>query len=593
MNSIEDSTRETSSAASPTPDHPGASSEQRLSPRQTARPTDRDWFWIHIATLAAALLCLLYFTRNQWFNLDEWAMLTDRSLATDPVTALFAPHNEHWSTLVVLIYRSLFAVFGLHTYVPYLLALFAFHLLAAHFMWRILRRMHVSNAVATGLVGVFLILGAGWENLTAAFQLSLVGSLAAGLLAILLLSDPHGHDPKSSLARCAGSSVLLIASVMLSGVGITMIGVFVLFAVASRRILPGLLTVIAPIAAYGAWFLLWGKNNAVEAPPIKTAIDRVPEYVWTGLTGSIDAAIGLVGGGLIIVASIIVWVAVRGRPRVHPWTYALPLAAGSVLFLLLTALRRSHLGVETATASRYVYIVVLLMLPVVALGIDRLLSHAPTRRTVLTIGLIFLLSIQVAVLRFEANTWGSIEQEQRRRILATSELLSDGEPILNMVPAPRYSPNLQTSHLNEFAEAGRLPESDSDPADIMTAREYLQVSVDPDQIVATTAVLPALSSERGVELRQTSPSCRYVVPLSTMPRFNLTFDTPGAVSIMSDQQIQLDFTLASNDGSIRANVPRNLTILSGYQWLSVATGNVRLEFSGEIDSPFEICGLKD
>ena len=54
-----------------------------------------------------------------WFFTDEWAFLTGRSLTgSGAVAGLFVPHNEHWSTIPVLVYRAPFHLFGLRTYVP-------------------------------------------------------------------------------------------------------------------------------------------------------------------------------------------------------------------------------------------------------------------------------------------------------------------------------------------------------------------------------------------------------------------------------------------------------------------------------------------
>lgn len=75
---------------------------------------------VHGFTLVAGLAALIIASRGHWFVIDEWAFLTDRHLGD--VRGLFVPHNEHWSTLPILLWRGLFAAVGLHSYWPYQLA---------------------------------------------------------------------------------------------------------------------------------------------------------------------------------------------------------------------------------------------------------------------------------------------------------------------------------------------------------------------------------------------------------------------------------------------------------------------------------------
>ena len=75
---------------------------------------------MHLCTLVAAVPLLFWINRNQWFAGDEWQVITTNGLGSSPRHASdFAPHFEHWTTLVILAYRGLFEVFELHTYVPY------------------------------------------------------------------------------------------------------------------------------------------------------------------------------------------------------------------------------------------------------------------------------------------------------------------------------------------------------------------------------------------------------------------------------------------------------------------------------------------
>ena len=93
----------------------------------------RRWPEVPIAAVGIAWMYWLAVSSGQWFFADEWDFIATRS--RPPLSDLGAvadmlltPHNEHWSTLPILVYRAVFGVVGLRAYWPYLIVLYAFHL---------------------------------------------------------------------------------------------------------------------------------------------------------------------------------------------------------------------------------------------------------------------------------------------------------------------------------------------------------------------------------------------------------------------------------------------------------------------------------
>src|SRR5690606_32760272 len=110
----------------------------RADDEPAASRLDRYATWAFFGYLVVALPVLLVATPDRWFLADEWDYLADRS-ATD-LGDLFRPHNQHWSTLPILVYRGLFSVFGIRTYVPYQLVVVVLHLVACGLLWLVMRR---------------------------------------------------------------------------------------------------------------------------------------------------------------------------------------------------------------------------------------------------------------------------------------------------------------------------------------------------------------------------------------------------------------------------------------------------------------------
>src|SRR5258705_13975951 len=67
-----------------------------------------------IAVEVAALSLWLVLGRNQWFFSDEWDFLAGRTAGD--LGDLIRPHDNHWSTLPILVYRLLWWLFGFRTY---------------------------------------------------------------------------------------------------------------------------------------------------------------------------------------------------------------------------------------------------------------------------------------------------------------------------------------------------------------------------------------------------------------------------------------------------------------------------------------------
>ena len=52
------------------------------------------------------------------FSGDDWDFLFFRGTVAGSDRGLFTPHNEHWSTIPILMYRAIFAMVGPRHYLP-------------------------------------------------------------------------------------------------------------------------------------------------------------------------------------------------------------------------------------------------------------------------------------------------------------------------------------------------------------------------------------------------------------------------------------------------------------------------------------------
>jgi hypothetical protein len=291
--------------------------------------------WPPVLLTLGALAILVWLGRDMTFYHDEFAFLLLRDLS---LPGIFAPHNEHLSATLVILYRTLVGTVGTVSYWPYLGVTFALHVVVAAIVYVVVRR-ETTAMWALGAMAVMLVLGSGGDDILWAFQSGTVGATAAGMAAVVLA-------PR----RPAVAAVLLSIALATSGAALAFLVATALHLALTR---PRALAWLAlPIGLYLAWFVTFGATRmvAMRSP----SLDGVPEYVLAGLVAS---AAGAVGSALPVVGSLallalafgIGWA--RGLPPV-----VLALLASSVAFFFIAGLVRAELGPEQAAAPRYVYV---------------------------------------------------------------------------------------------------------------------------------------------------------------------------------------------------------------------------------------------
>ena len=333
------------------------------------------------AMVAACSAFVLWLGFGLTFFSDEWAFIEHRSLL-DPST-WWAPHNEHWSTLPILVYGVLLQVVGLRTYVPYLAVVYALHVVACAGVFVLVRRRSGPIAgLGAALIG--LLLGAGFENLFWGFQLGFVGSTAAGIWAFAII------DRSPTTERRAGLAALITASLASSGIGLTFLaaaGAALLLRPAWRGSWRWL---ALPIVAYAAWFILIGHTGVgIDRQPLTfDTLVAIPGFVAGGYANAVGAILGIgpdLGFYAAGLAAVVV-VSLAFRRRLGSPVLGVACVIGLAVQYALIAAARAGVTVDQVDYSRYTYVGALLTLIALAdvVGPTRL-PAAPLRR-ILAIG---------------------------------------------------------------------------------------------------------------------------------------------------------------------------------------------------------------
>jgi hypothetical protein len=390
----------------------------------------------------------MYLGRFLWFYYDEWDIVGNHHLP------LLQPHNEHWSTLPYLVYSGLYPVFGLRSYLPYLAVVLLLHVAAAHQLWRLMRKAGVGDWMATAATMVFLVIGAGAENLVWAWQMGFVGSLCFGLVAVNLTVERDLRPVRFPIIWLA-----LVASMMCSDIGLAMLAGAAITAFLARSFWAALVTLVVPVLVFGAWYSHYGIAPVGGAYARPNAAN-VARFVWAGLAGAIDGGAGLkyLGGATLVLVAM--WAIVLLRRREAP--AAVGTFASAFLLMTLIGVSRLQFGVASALSPRYIYLVFALVLPIGAVALQALARRGHLLElaafALLAWGTIHGARVLVS---FE-HRQRAIDVAERADVLTAAADLRAGGARANALadrPEPAAAPTLTLARIRGYISDDALPSS--------------------------------------------------------------------------------------------------------------------------------------
>jgi hypothetical protein len=321
---------------------------------------------IYAAIIVASIPFWFWMGRQHWFFFDDWNVLTDRDGGS--LSSLLRPHNEHWATVPIVVFRVLWNIVGLHHYWPYQAMAILGHGAVAALLFVIMRRVGVNPWLAAAAGSLFVFFGSGSQNIVWAFQIAFVWALAFGLLQLCLADHDGVVDWRDYAAIASG-----LIALMCSGVGLTMliaVGVAIWLRRGWRR---AALQAVPLAAVYGLWFLAYGhgQGNPTNSPTSRQIVD----FVWAGLRATYHGLGQLAGAGPVLAAVlaagfVLLWRSDGTRRLLTKRAVPIALLGCSIAFLFsAAALRADVIGADPA-GSRYLYVVAALSIPAIATAVD-------------------------------------------------------------------------------------------------------------------------------------------------------------------------------------------------------------------------------
>lgn len=503
----------------------------------------------------------LTLARSLWFSADDWAFLLRRGTVSEEVPGaglgLWEPHNEHWSTGPILIYRALFAVFGLRHSLPYLGPVLLAHAAVVVLMYLLLVRFGVRRWIAFAVATLLAFNGAGAENTLWAFQIGFVGPIALGLLALWLFD-------RYDVARWPiwPTWVVLTMGLTFSSIGAVMVAFATAYALLRRGVRGAVLVGSVPTAVFAVWFAAAGRYSLDSTPHLglTSTLRNLPPYVWTVLTYSWERVVGVAGAGAVVVLVLLAAaVVVRAPDRARRFAWAGLIAAFLLAAMIGTG--RAAYGLEHSKASRYVYVFVALMAPMLAVLLDATAERVALPRWMsaavgaIVLGLVVVNGGYLAIDHRDQRV--ALFGNLRERTLATAELAGAGGRFLHAYPEEQESPDITTDLLAAREVQERLPDVAVSPQSKLDTAVILQVEVTPGYLDLAGAPARFVDGFEGGA--DATSGCRDQIATSSRPTVRVDAGPDGG-----------KVRITSNATSIQTRLQRGDVTSRAIEWPTVA-----------------------
>jgi hypothetical protein len=316
-----------------------------------------------VVAALAAIAYVLWLGRGQTLILDEWSYLLHARQWTP--TSLLEPHNGHLIVFPLLVLKLMYGVFGISSHLPYQLLAVGLNVLIGALLYVFARRS-VGPLFAVLPAVLVLFYGAGWDAFVTGYQLPNLFSIAAGLLALLMV---RREDLKGDVLACLALTISL-ASVS-AGIAFAA-GIAVALLLRGRpAALRRAWVLLVPAIPYAVWFI-WARHfhqaevTAANVGAVGSGIFDQLAAIFSGITGLAatpgghDLAPGTRpswGPTLVLLALVGIVLALRHRRPSRSFWVAL-----ATLFVYLATVALALGENRPPDASRYVYMGTMLTL---------------------------------------------------------------------------------------------------------------------------------------------------------------------------------------------------------------------------------------
>lgn len=312
---------------------------------------------IALAILAAAMVvavgALLHWGRGQVMAGDD--LFYAQRLAENSLGHTILHSNLYLLALPMALYKAMFELFGIGSYLPYRLVAVVLALLCAGLFYAIARR-RIGGLLALAPTVLLLFFGSGWEELITGTRIPSLVAIASGLGAILALErEDRRGDVLAAALLCVS------ATSHPTGLGFLAAGAVMIAWRPSPRRWTSAWVALIPAALVAAFLIFYQRTADTPQQGISDVLS-FERASWTMLTAAASGLSGVLRepvydrplaeiASAVLLVLIVIGAALRWR-RLRPTFWA----AAAGLAVLVASTRLSPGGfIRLPDAPRYLY----------------------------------------------------------------------------------------------------------------------------------------------------------------------------------------------------------------------------------------------
>lgn len=304
---------------------------------------------------------------------DDYDFLLLRGTVDGVDRGLLAPHDDHWSTGTILIYRLIFEFVGLRHYLPYGMMPILFHLTLIVVMYLVMRRLGVGRWYAAIPCIVLAFGGMGSGAILWSTTMGTVGALLLGFVAVdVLIRRPDGKG-------VARAWIILVVALTMSGAGITAVFFTTVFTWLRDGFRRAAQVVLLPAGVFLAWFVIYGRGGVKPALTDAWQYTNVPKLIWTGLSDQLGRLVPLPAAGTFLLIILVAAAFLSDVPRAQR-NLAIAGCATAIFQVTLAGVSRPLFGQEDFSGSRYAYYTMVFLMPSLSVLLAHLAGKLGTAR---------------------------------------------------------------------------------------------------------------------------------------------------------------------------------------------------------------------
>ena len=428
-----------------------------------ARSDPARWISFVVVAVASAAFAvwLLDLSRQHWFVADEFDYFSSGQeyLATGREPLIFwllQPHGEHTIVFTKLWFWILPDFVGYGHYEFYLLPSVLAHLVVVAAIYRLTWIATASRVLATGTALVSLAMGAGVGTLTYAGQFQYVGSVAAGLVVVLLAVQSSGRRA-------------LVALIALSVLGTLNGTAFVFFAVPAsivyvrRRLWPEAFAVAAIAVGWELTSrLVWAPHDPYQAQGLVQILREGPAFAYAILDQAISQTLGDTHLSAVVLAALVLGTlglisASPGsrRTALSGWIVG-TLAVAAILTMLGLVVGRLSAPLPLVTGGGYSYLFLVSFLPISGI----LLGHIARSRAASlgVLGVFLTISLVGVNTTSDYSSSLAVWKVHGEHVMQTAAAELNGGMMTfpDQAPNPDTAPTVSQEQLRSLVASGRM-----------------------------------------------------------------------------------------------------------------------------------------